>query len=79
MSLTVTVYTFELRNEDGTYEPDLAQWYTQDFQEADDYARTNQLRIIASEYEWADSELVGNDYTNPPGEYDEDEEAPDDE
>ena len=54
--MTVTVYTFE--DEDGSEQV----WTTQNPVEARDYARLNQLKMIANEYEYSDSEVV-EDFT----------------
>ena len=57
--MTITVYTFEDKNghEYGT-------WHTQIAHDARQYAAKYQLRVIANEYEFADSEPVeGWDFT----------------
>jgi hypothetical protein len=52
MSTTISLYTFydETDTED-TYS-------TQNYAEADDYARRYARALVAQEYEWADSELI---------------------
>jgi hypothetical protein len=49
---SIEVYTFE--DKDGAEQG----YVTQDIEEARRYARRYQLRLIANEYEWSDSELV---------------------
>lgn len=53
---TITLYTFE----DAAGAPD--SYSTQDYAEARDRAKRYSLRLIANDYEWADSELL-EDYT----------------
>jgi len=53
----IFVYTFEMS--EGQ---DAGSWSTQDYQEAQDYARKHGLRVISNTYEWQDSELL-DDYT----------------
>jgi hypothetical protein len=55
--MTIEVYSFE-RAEGEPF----GSFTTQDITEAQEYARTNGLRIIANVYEWSDSELI-EDYT----------------
>ena len=61
MALDVTVYTVEARKRGETPYP-ACDFYTYDYQEAKAYAAQYRLRVIANEYEWADSELL-DDYT----------------
>lgn len=56
--MSITVYSFEDRDgPSGSYT-------TQDYREAKEFARKNNLRVIANEYEWVDSEMV-DDFTVP--------------
>lgn len=54
---TITVYSFE--NAAGPF----GSFTTMDLDEAKEYARKGALKVIANEYEFADSELV-EDYTD---------------
>lgn len=54
--MTITVYSFEDKN--GL---DMG-WTTQDYREAKQHAQEFRLRVIANEFEFADSELV-DDFT----------------
>lgn len=56
---TIEVYGFENAAGEAT-----ESFTTQDISEAREYARKNRLRVIAYEYEYADSSLV-EDYTEP--------------
>lgn len=56
--MSITVYTFEGPRDN----PYTGEYTTQDYQEADRYASVNGYRLIANEYEWADSEMI-EDYT----------------
>jgi hypothetical protein len=52
--MTIIVYTFERKGEGkGGF-----GFTTQDYQEAECYARENRLLLIENEFEWADSGLV---------------------
>jgi hypothetical protein len=65
MAGTISVYTFEHRRADGEYETYNGSYATQDYQQAKAYAQSVGLRIVANEYEWADSEPL-DDYTRTP-------------
>ncbi len=55
--LSVEIYAFE--KADGNPETD---WTTQNFQEAENYARDNQCRLVARTYEYIDTDVIA-DYT----------------
>jgi len=56
MTANIEVYTFEDK------EGNESDYSTQDYQEAEEYAKEYGYMIIANIYEWQDSELV-KDYT----------------
>lgn len=62
MSRSISLYSFE--DADGV-EPSFT---TQDFREAQRYARENNLKLIDNTFEWADSEVVedntGDEYSS---------------
>jgi hypothetical protein len=64
--MEVTVYTF--RDAEG-YE--YGVFYTQDYQEAKEYAQANGLKIIANTFEWAADEEL-DDFTGADEEEDDD-------
>lgn len=56
--MTLTVYSFE--DADGCE----SGYTTQDYADAKRYAAEYRLRVIANEFEWAESEVV-DDFTGP--------------
>lgn len=68
----IIVYTFAERDDsDGVYYP--VDYSTQDYQDADAYARKHQLQLIENTFVWDDSEVL-TDYSPEPEEEEEDEE-----
>lgn len=55
--MTIEVYAFEDREGNS-----VTEWTTQDIDEARAYAREHRCRLIARQFEYADSELV-EDYS----------------
>lgn len=53
--MTITVYTFHKGGDE------YGSFTTQDYREAQEYARRNRCVIIANEFEWADSERLDRD------------------
>jgi hypothetical protein len=58
--VALEVYSFENREGDAT------GFTTMNFNEAQEYARQHNLRLIVNEYEWADSFMIEDHTRRPP-------------